>query len=167
MSQVLHEWRGELKQGHTWKTIARNGCRRACAPNHQRALPLFSNQPGPHHLAPPVGSEVAPLGEHTDFSGITVPFNQLGSLQMLNSNYRKWEHVNPQPGCAIIILGDTIVKLITNGLYSGVHSVVGLLGGPSTQSTALSISRVRMAMRSWGRCFDLAIVRKMTMTADE
>jgi hypothetical protein len=33
--------------------------------------------------APPVGSEVAPMGEHTDFSDITVPFNQLGSPQML------------------------------------------------------------------------------------
>jgi hypothetical protein len=34
--------------------------------------------------APPVVLEVALLGEHTDFSGITVLFNQLGSLQTLN-----------------------------------------------------------------------------------
>jgi hypothetical protein len=34
--------------------------------------------------APPVVLEVSLLGEHTDFSGITVLFNQLGSLQMLN-----------------------------------------------------------------------------------
>ena len=34
--------------------------------------------------APPMVLEEALLGEHTDFSGITVLFDQLGSLQMLN-----------------------------------------------------------------------------------
>jgi isopenicillin N synthase-like dioxygenase len=35
---------------------------------------------------------------------------------------------NPQPGCAIINLGEAIVKLVGNRLYSGVHCVIGPSG---------------------------------------
>jgi isopenicillin N synthase-like dioxygenase len=68
------------------------------------------------------------LGEHANFGSVTVPFNRLGGLQMLNPNYHEWEYVKPQLGCAIINLDDAIVKLVHNGLYSGVHSIVGPLG---------------------------------------
>lgn len=34
--------------------------------------------------APPVFSETITLGEHTDFGSVTVLFNQLGGLQVMN-----------------------------------------------------------------------------------
>jgi isopenicillin N synthase-like dioxygenase len=64
-------------------------------------------------------------GEHTDFGSITVLFNQLGGLQVLSPNSHEWRYVKPEPGCAIINLGDAIVKLVGERLYSGVHRVVG------------------------------------------
>jgi isopenicillin N synthase-like dioxygenase len=60
--------------------------------------------------APPVASDVMTLGGHTDFGSITVLFNQLGGFQVLNPNSHEWKYVKPQPRCAIINLGDTIVK---------------------------------------------------------
>lgn len=75
--------------------------------------------------APPVGSEVVTLGDHTDFGSITVLFNQLGGLQVLNPESHEFRYVKPVPGCAIINLGDAIVKLVEGKLYSGVHRVVG------------------------------------------
>jgi isopenicillin N synthase-like dioxygenase len=66
-----------------------------------------------------------PVGEHTDFGSVTVLFNQLGGLQALEPNSREWKYVPPQPGCAIINLGDAFVKLCGNKLYSAVHRVMG------------------------------------------
>lgn len=40
--------------------------------------------------APPLASEVISLGEHTDFGSITVLFNQLGGLQVLEPNTSDW-----------------------------------------------------------------------------
>jgi isopenicillin N synthase-like dioxygenase len=75
--------------------------------------------------APPVGSDVITLGEHTDIGTVAVLFNQLGVLQVLNPNSREWKYVKPLPACAIINLGDAIVKLVGERLYNGVHRVVG------------------------------------------
>jgi len=75
--------------------------------------------------APPVGSDVVTLGDHTDFGSITVLFNQLGGLQVLNPDSHEFRYVKPVPGCAIVNLGDAIVKLVGGRLYSGVHRVVG------------------------------------------
>jgi isopenicillin N synthase-like dioxygenase len=74
--------------------------------------------------APPVGSDIVTLGEHTDIRSVTVLLNQLGGLQALNHNSHGWKYVKPQPGCAIINLDDAIVKLISERLYSGMHRVV-------------------------------------------
>lgn len=60
-----------------------------------------------------------------DFGSVTVLFNQLGGLQVLNPDSYEWKYVKPQPGCAIINLGDAVVKLVGGKLYSGVHRVVG------------------------------------------
>lgn len=53
-------------------------------------------------------------------------FNQLGGLQVINPQSQKWKYVQPQPGSAIINLGDALVKLVGDRLYSGVHRVVGM-----------------------------------------
>lgn len=65
------------------------------------------------------------LTEGLDFGSVTVLFNQLGGLQVINPKSQEWKYVKPQPGSAIINLGDALVKLVGDRLYSGVHRVVG------------------------------------------
>lgn len=75
--------------------------------------------------APPIRpAETITLGEHTDFGSVTVLFNQLGGLQVLAPNKRDWEYVKPRPECAVINLGDSLIKLLGGKLYSAVHRVV-------------------------------------------
>jgi isopenicillin N synthase-like dioxygenase len=70
------------------------------------------------------------LGEHTDFGSITVLFNRLAGLRIVepgkqygDDDWNKWPWVQPRPGHAIINLGDALVKF-TNGLFrSNVHRV--------------------------------------------
>jgi isopenicillin N synthase-like dioxygenase len=64
-------------------------------------------------------------GEHTDYGSVTVLFNQLGGLQVLTPGTQEWKYVKPVPGCAIINLGDSLVKLTGRRVVSGLHRVVG------------------------------------------
>jgi hypothetical protein len=66
---------------------------------------------------------VAP-GEHTDFGSVTVLFNHMGGLQVLNPDSKEWKYVKPEPGCAVINLGDAIVK---PGIQSCTAACIGLL----------------------------------------
>ena len=76
--------------------------------------------------APPVGPATISLGEHTDFGSVTVLFNEgLGGLQVLRPGTREWEYVRPRPECAVINLGDALVKMVGGRLRSAVHRVVG------------------------------------------
>jgi isopenicillin N synthase-like dioxygenase len=93
-----------------------------------------------------VGSKVVILGEHTDFDSIIVLFNQLSGLQVLNPTLTSGSMENPQPGCAIINLGEAIVKLVGNRLYSGVHRVVG---PPGDQAKYLRHSVVYFSGPEW------------------
>jgi isopenicillin N synthase-like dioxygenase len=63
----------------------------------------------------------------TDFGSVTILFNQLGGLQVINPQSYEWKYVKPQPDHAIVNLGDALVKLVGDRLYSGVHRVVGML----------------------------------------
>ena len=82
--------------------------------------------------APPVGPETVSLGDHTDFGSVTVLFNQgLGGLQVLKPKTREWLYVRPRPECAVINLGDALVKMVDRKLYSAVHRVVGPPGEQS------------------------------------
>ncbi|GAT24535.1 1-aminocyclopropane-1-carboxylate oxidase [Aspergillus luchuensis] len=75
------------------------------------------------------------LGEHTDFGSITVLFNRLSGLRVVEpgrqygeNDWDEWPWVQPRPGNAIINLGDALVKF-TNGLFrSNVHRVDPPLG---------------------------------------
>lgn len=40
--------------------------------------------------APPIAADTIALGEHCDFGSVTVLFNQLGGLQVLEPNTRDW-----------------------------------------------------------------------------
>lgn len=107
-------------------------------------------------------------GEHTDFGSITVLFNQLGGLQVLNPNSHEWRYVKPEPGCAIINLGDAIVKLVGERLYSGVHRVVGPPGEQSNcpRHSVVYFSRPNGDVRL-GSLFGPEEERANTPTADE
>lgn len=64
------------------------------------------------------------LGEHTDFGSVTVLFNRLGGLQILPPGKdAEWCYVKPLPGCAIINLGDAMVKFTNGLLRSNIHRV--------------------------------------------
>jgi isopenicillin N synthase-like dioxygenase len=64
------------------------------------------------------------LGEHTDFGSLTILFNRVGGLQVLLPSISDWVYVRPMPGCAIINLGDAMVKFSAGILRSNMHRVV-------------------------------------------
>jgi isopenicillin N synthase-like dioxygenase len=80
---------------------------------------------------PPNGRRTALFG-HTDVETITLLFNVLGGLQILPNSLPNeegnWKYVKPEPGCAIVNLGDT-TKLWMGGLLrSNLHQVVSAPG---------------------------------------
>lgn len=64
------------------------------------------------------------LGEHTDFGSLTILFNRIGGLQVQLPQTSEWVYVRPMPGCAIINLGDAMVKFSAGILRSNLHRVV-------------------------------------------
>ncbi|KAI9016139.1 hypothetical protein DFJ74DRAFT_679595 [Hyaloraphidium curvatum] len=79
--------------------------------------------------APPPESEDDPEGrrmaQHTDLGTITLLWSTegVGGLQVL-SPQGEWEWVKPQPGCAIVNLGDSIAAWTGGALKSNLHRVV-------------------------------------------
>lgn len=75
---------------------------------------------------PPTPVEGATFVPHTDVGRVTVLFNILGGLQILPPGGRAeveddWEYVQPAPGCAIINIGDAMVKWTNGILRSKMH----------------------------------------------
>jgi isopenicillin N synthase-like dioxygenase len=101
-------------------------------------LPSTSSFASRHRLLEPSGCHVrfihtppqelnhrgTALGEHTDFGSLTVLFNRIGGLQVLLPDSSKWVYVRPMPGCAIVNLGDAMVKFTAGVLRSNMHRVV-------------------------------------------
>jgi isopenicillin N synthase-like dioxygenase len=101
-------------------------------------LPTTSSFAARHRLSEPSGCHVrcihAPpqelndrgtaLGEHTDFGSLTILFNRIGGLQVLLPDTSKWVYVRPMPGCAIVNLGDAMVKFTAGVLRSNMHRVI-------------------------------------------
>jgi len=75
---------------------------------------------------PDEGRQTA-VGEHTDFGSITVLFNRLSGLRVVepgqNNPWDEWPWVRPLAGHAIINLGDALVKFTNGLLRSNVHRV--------------------------------------------
>lgn len=89
----------------------------------------------PAASADPLSGELEPeifLAAHTDFGSVTVLFNKLGGLQALNPATTEWKYVRPEPGCAVINLGDALVKLLGGRVHSGLHRVVTPPGEQAT-----------------------------------
>ncbi|KZT59844.1 putative 1-aminocyclopropane-1-carboxylate oxidase [Calocera cornea HHB12733] len=74
---------------------------------------------------PPVGEPSLSAGPHTDFGSLTMLFNWIGGLQVvLPGASKEWVYVRPVPGCAIVNLGDALVKFTAGLLRSNIHRVM-------------------------------------------
>ncbi|RFU30437.1 hypothetical protein B7463_g5924, partial [Scytalidium lignicola] len=72
----------------------------------------------------PESAAAAALGEHTDFGSMTILMNRLGGLQVQLPRSEEWVYVVPVPGCAIVNLGDAMVKFTGGILRSNLHRVL-------------------------------------------
>jgi isopenicillin N synthase-like dioxygenase len=79
------------------------------------------------------------LGEHTDFGSLAILFNRIGGRQVQLPGTSDWVYVRPVPGCAIINLGDAMVKFSAGLLQSNLHRVVS---PPGTQADLVQYSLV-------------------------
>ena len=74
-----------------------------------------------------VGSHRTNLVGHTDVGSVTMLFNILGGLQILPAGAENidanWRYIKPEPGCALINLGDAMVQWSGGVLRSNMHRV--------------------------------------------
>ncbi|KAB8216225.1 hypothetical protein BDV33DRAFT_194589 [Aspergillus novoparasiticus] len=68
------------------------------------------------------------LGGHTDIGSITLLFNVVGGLQILpadrENQLENWLYVKPEPGHALVNIGDTLVEWTGGLLRSSLHRVL-------------------------------------------
>ncbi|GAQ45164.1 hypothetical protein AtubIFM55763_006620 [Aspergillus tubingensis] len=68
------------------------------------------------------------FGGHTDLGTMTLLFNIAGGLQVLPAGCEnikeKWRYIKPEPGCAVVNVGDTLVEWTGGVLRSSLHRVV-------------------------------------------
>jgi len=81
------------------------------------------------HCAPqPAEDRKTSLFGHTDNGSVTVLFNIIGGLQILPPGLidveQNWRWVRPEPGCAIVNLGDALVQWSGGILHSNKHRIV-------------------------------------------
>lgn len=93
---------------------------------------IFTKPSGDHvrltrKIAHVTDKDAIGLPSHTDFGSITILFNWLGGLQIQSHDPAKqgaWEYVKPEPGYAIVNLGDAMVTFTNGLLKSAKHRVV-------------------------------------------
>ena len=78
---------------------------------------------------PATGTHPTHLLGHTDLGSLTMLFNAIGGLQILpagapDAKDENWRYVRPEPGCAIINMGDAMVEWSGGILRSNLHRVV-------------------------------------------
>lgn len=82
------------------------------------------------HMPPQRPSEAqTSLVGHTDNGTVTILFNILGGLQILppgldGTNSDNWRWVRPEPGCAVVNFGDSMVQWTGGVIRSNMHRVV-------------------------------------------
>ncbi|KAE8360750.1 hypothetical protein BDV27DRAFT_167463 [Aspergillus caelatus] len=68
------------------------------------------------------------LGGHTDIGTMTILFHVVGGLQILPAGkenaMENWQYVRPEPGCALVNVGDTLVEWTGELLRSSLHRVM-------------------------------------------
>ena len=79
--------------------------------------------------APPqkTGDHRTNLIGHTDLGAMTILFNIVGGLQILPAGSENvesnWVYIRPEPGCAVVNLGDAMVQWSGGVLRSNIHRV--------------------------------------------
>ncbi|KZT53852.1 Clavaminate synthase-like protein [Calocera cornea HHB12733] len=81
-----------------------------------------------------VGNSDQTAAEHTDFGSLTILFNWLGGLQVQLPGSKEWVYVRPVPGCAIVNLGDAMVKFSAGLLRSNMHRVLNPPGKQAAET---------------------------------
>ena len=85
----------------------------------------------------PQGDRRTSLLAHTDSASVTLLWNILGGLQILALGYEEesnmntstaWKFVRPQPGCAVVNMGDAMVYFSEGVVRSNLHRVAYALG---------------------------------------
>lgn len=74
-----------------------------------------------------IGSHRTNLFGHTDLGSMTMLFNILGGLQILppaaENVDEKWLYIRPEPGCAVINIGDAMTQWSGGILRSSMHRI--------------------------------------------
>ena len=99
-------------------------------------LRFLHNPPpsGPREEAPSEedpGSKAYLMG-HSDGGTVTILFNVLGGLQLQRKEKDgsvKWEWIQPEPGCAIVLIGDAFKSFTDSEVPSCIHRVIAPPGG--------------------------------------
>ena len=81
-----------------------------------------------HYPPHPVNDRRTSLLGHTDIGTMTILFNVTGGLQILTpdcdpSDETGWKWIKPQPGCAIVNMGDAMVEWSGGIIRSNMHRV--------------------------------------------
>lgn len=84
-------------------------------------------------MAPqPEANRGTSLLAHTDLGSVTLVWNVLGGLQILppgSTDYETgWQFVKPLSGCAMVNMGDAMVKFSDGIVRSNLHRVAYALG---------------------------------------
>ena len=73
------------------------------------------------------GAHRTNLVGHTDVGAMSMLFNIVGGLQLLPPGMKNvdenWVYIRPQPGCAVVNLGDAMVQWSGGVLRSNIHRV--------------------------------------------
>jgi isopenicillin N synthase-like dioxygenase len=87
------------------------------------------------HMPPQLQDQQASLFGHTDNGSITILFNVIGGLQILppglSNEEQNWRWFRPEPGFAVVNLGDALVQWSGGLLRSNMHRVVNPPGQQS------------------------------------
>lgn len=75
------------------------------------------------YQAQPMRERGAPQTPHTDLGSLTVLFTRDPGLQIWQSGVERWAYVLPQPGKAIINVGDALALMTNHLLHSVLHRV--------------------------------------------
>ena len=91
----------------------------------------------------PDGDRRTSLLGHTDIGTVTILFSMLGGLQILPTGLdnveENWRYVRPEPGCAIVNIGDAMVEWSAGILRSNLHRVT-FAPGPQANHARYSLA---------------------------
>ena len=104
-----------------------------------------------HPTPSPKSTSQRTLGKYTNFGSLTILFNRLDGLQVQLPDSEDWVYVRPVGGCAIVILGDAMVKLTAEVLGGNLHRTVGPPGKEGDDEVELGVFLEAEHQAQWRR----------------